>query len=92
MELKTKKGELFLIDDEDYDLIKHITWCKNIGYVRGYCKIDKKLIYLHRVIMGVSKDKTKMIDHKNDSGGPHPIINRPVFKARQHRFIIMNSE
>lgn len=64
MELKTKKGESFLIDEEDYNLVKNITWHKSSkGYIRGWCKIRKKRISLHRLVMGIWEKSTPIIDH-----------------------------
>ena len=65
MELKTKKGESFLIDDEDYDLVKDITWGTCVGYFRGWCKERKKVIKIHRLIMGVWESGYPQIDHIN---------------------------
>lgn len=61
----TSKGERFLVDIEDYDLIKNISWFLNSnGYVMGNTVINggQKKVYLHRLIMGFPKNK--MIDHK----------------------------
>lgn len=66
MELETNKGVKFLIDDEDFELIKNVTWCSNSkGYITGWCTKAKKLILLHRIIMNVLDDSHKLIDHKN---------------------------
>ena len=66
MELKTRKGELFLIDAEDYDLVNGINWSKTkSGYIRGYCKNKKQYIEIHRLIMGLSKGDIELVDHSN---------------------------
>ena len=66
MELQTKNGFSFLIDDEDYNLIKNIKWNKSLkGYVRGYCNKQKKTISIHRLIMGVSDVTEPIVDHKD---------------------------
>lgn len=73
MELKTNKGEYFLIDDEDYELVKDITWCKNArGYIRGWCKNRKKRVSIHRLIMGVFDSRLPFVDHITGE----PIDNR----------------
>lgn len=52
MELKTKKGESFFIDDEDYERVKNITWCLNgRRYVNGRCKVTQRTVNIHRVIL-----------------------------------------
>ena len=66
MELKTRKGESFLIDDEDYNLVKDINWSRTkYGYIRGYCKKKKQYIGIHRLIMGLCKGDNELIDHSN---------------------------
>ena len=74
MELKTKKGELFLIDDEDYDLIKHINWSNDgRNYIRGHCNKLKKTIRIHQLILDQNPHKKPFIDH----------INRNTFDNRK---------
>tara|TARA_R110000868_G_scaffold131137_1_gene341078 strand:+ start:525 stop:1031 length:507 start_codon:yes stop_codon:yes gene_type:complete len=52
MELKTKKGESFFIDEEDYGKVKHINWRMHPkGYIFGWCTNDKVNIRLHRVLL-----------------------------------------
>ena len=71
MELKTRKGESFFIDEADYDKIKHITWrLSSKGYVVGYYKATKGKVLLHRLILDAPSDK--MIDHKDRN----PINNK----------------
>ena len=66
MELHTKKGELFLIDDEDYDLVKDTVWrADKDGYLRGWHKTLKKNVSIHRLIMGVLDCRRPLVDHKN---------------------------
>lgn len=73
MEIFTKKGHSFIIDDEDYDLIKNLAWrVSKTGYVTGWDKTNKKVIYIHRLIMGVSEYSHPMVDHINRN----PIDNR----------------
>lgn len=66
MELFTKKGDSFIIDDDDYDLIKNYSWTvsKN-GYVSTWDKINKKRMGIHRIIMGVSNTSYPIVDHIN---------------------------
>lgn len=55
-------GEMFLIDAEDYDLIKPYTWHvdKN-GYV--IAKINGEVFKQHRMILGLSKTDPREVDH-----------------------------
>ena len=66
MELKTNRGVIFLIDDEDYHLVKDIKWNQSSkGYIRGYCRVAKRQIILHRLVMDVWKKSIPIIDHIN---------------------------
>lgn len=70
MELKlTNCNEVALIDEEDYERLKGLSWRKiKTGYVahNGPYKPKKKsrdLVYLHREVMRAEKGKS--VDHKN---------------------------
>lgn len=65
MELFTKKRQSFLIDDDDFNLVKDINWSMTNGYFIGYFKKNKKQYYLHRVIMGIHEYSSPMVDHIN---------------------------
>ena len=64
----TDKGEEFLFDLEDYDLIKLYYWhVSSYGYMQT-TNSDGQAIMMHRLIMGISKDekyKNIDIDHIN---------------------------
>jgi len=70
----TKKGAMFLIDLENLETVKQYNWSRNDkGYFTAHCKISKKTIYLHRLIMNLH-DKSKTFgyvdhisSHKNDN-------------------------
>lgn len=62
----TSKGEIFLVDIEDFDLIKDISWhVTKAGYVVGNINIGgkQKKVKMHRIITNCQSDK--MVDHKN---------------------------
>lgn len=65
MILKTNKGIEFIIDSEDYDVIKNHTWYRSkIGYIVSDIFINKNKnnqIRLHRLIMNA--DNKMLIDH-----------------------------
>lgn len=53
----TTKGELFLVDLEDFWKVKKICWCKNDGgYFTGKDIDNNKTVLLHRYIMNCSND------------------------------------
>lgn len=57
-------GGEFLIDKEDYDLVKEITWnLDNCGYVSSL--VNGKRVQQHRLIMGCKHKDGLQIDHIN---------------------------
>lgn len=57
-----KKGNKFLIDIEDYDLVSQYTWhISSDGYWQ--CVIKKKTVSMHRLILNAPKGYE--VDHKN---------------------------
>lgn len=56
-----KSGESFIFDYEDLPAVKSHRWCIGDGYAE--CYIDKKLVKLHRLIMGA--EENVLVDHIN---------------------------
>lgn len=56
------KGDL-IIDDEDWDKIKHLKLSTNVGYARGYSK--RKTYFIHRIILNAPKNM--QVDHINNN-------------------------
>lgn len=56
-------GKQFFFDLEDYDLIRKYCWCEKTDneYIVG--SVDRKRVYLHRLIM--NPDKGMVVDHIN---------------------------
>ena len=61
----TDKGEQFYFDKKDYDLIKNHCWHikKDVGYVMT--NIDRKLVRMHRFILGLTNKDDVDVDHIN---------------------------
>lgn len=60
----TRQGDMFYFNKEDYDKIKNYCWNKDThGYYKTLYKGQK--IYLHRLIMGLGKNKKILVDHIN---------------------------
>lgn len=58
---KGKPKEFSMVDDEDFEQFNKVSWCINhLGYI-GRRPKNKKMIYLHRAIMG--NPKGKVVDH-----------------------------
>lgn len=66
--LPLTQGKVALIDEVDYETLKHYRWYfeKSTGYARGSFRKDGnwKKIYLHQMIMGIPS-KGLEIDHVN---------------------------
>ncbi len=71
--INLSKKQIALIDDEDYEKVNkfkwHVIWYKKIKsfYVRHVQYNNKKqeIIYMHRLIMGLTKGDRKQVDHIN---------------------------
>jgi uncharacterized protein YifE (UPF0438 family) len=58
----TNKGDLFYIDEEDFQKVSKYLWCKNnSGYINSY--IDGKTIFLHRFLL--KPESNLEVDHIN---------------------------
>jgi len=69
-EIILTQGKVALIDDEDFDAVSTGVWCaqraKTTFYAHGRIPKRKKIISMHRFIMGDPKGKE--IDHINGNG------------------------
>lgn len=80
----TENGEEFWFDKEDYDLIKNYFWYYSRGgYVHAYDINAKKIISLHRLVMGFPDSKFD-IDHKN-----HPPRNEHKKDNRKSNLVVV---
>ena len=51
-----------LLDDEDYERLKHVRWYRSVlGYAMG--RMDGKVTYLHRAVLQAPSDA--LVDHIN---------------------------
>ena len=73
----TLKGEPFWFDKEDYDLVKMYCWSyDSSGYLTARDKNTKKIIYLHRLLMGINNSNFD-VDHKrHPKKKEHKVDNR----------------
>jgi hypothetical protein len=73
MKISLPSGEHVLVDGEDFEILNQFKWflfeSSGIKYARGYLKSkDKHKPLMHRVIMGVVREPSILIDHKNRNG------------------------
>lgn len=81
----TLKGEEFWFDLDDYDLIKGYCWhYTQKGYLEATDSETRKVIKLHRLIMGVV-DTDIQVDHKR-----HPTIYEHKVDNRKSNLEIVN--
>ena len=86
----TSKGESFYFDLEDYDLLKTYSWSKTkSGYLLAYVKeSNKKYVYMHRLILGLTDDSNFDVDHQNHNTSDNKKEN---LRICTHQENIMNS-
>lgn len=63
VEIPLTKGLVALVDKEDYERIKHLTWCASQGY--ACTSIDGVMYSMHRYILGYTGELD--IDHINNN-------------------------
>jgi hypothetical protein len=60
-----KRGEIALVDDEDFERINQFEWTKTSrGYARRYVKGGVAIV-MHREVLGLSHDDERIADHIN---------------------------
>ncbi len=65
--IELTRGKIAIVDDEDYVMLMQYSWnCLKIGYASTSVggRKNKKMIYMHRLIMGVTK-RSESVDHIN---------------------------
>ena len=86
---KTYGRHEVLVDDEDYDRVKNITWtlCKaracHIYYARGIFPCDQRIL-MHRFILGVPNGQ--IIDHIDRNGLNNQKSNLRLCTKSQNNF------
>lgn len=80
VEMRTSKGEPFLIDAEDYERVKNVCWYINHGYVLG-C-INGKEVRLHRFL--TECPETAIVDHINQNKADNRKCNLRIVNHSQN--------
>ncbi len=62
-QINITQGQKVLVDNEDFERINKQKWSFNRGYAYGWSSIEKKRIYMHRLIIKVPKGL--YVDHIN---------------------------
>lgn len=78
------QGKFALVDDADYERLNQWKWyavrgCKTF-YAARQIRINKgrggqRLIFMHRIILGLSKNDTQQTDHINGNGLDNRAVN-----------------
>lgn len=81
-EINLTKGMFVLVDDDDYEYLNSFNWCVSS---HGYAKagINKKTVYMHRMIMGYPKGY--QIDHINENKLDNRKENLRICTSSQNR-------
>lgn len=75
------QGKVALVDDEDYEWLSQWKWCAHKPNKTFYAErgvwMNKKMVGLkmHRVILGLSANDGKIVDHRNRNGLDNRKIN-----------------
>lgn len=82
-------GREFYFDAEDFNVVSGLTWCMNSnGYIVSWDRFNKRYVYLHRLLMGLTGDDAFVVDHINHV----PYDNRKCnLRVCSHRQNILNS-
>jgi hypothetical protein len=78
MIITSKSGHEFVIDDEDWDLVKNFSWSVLRGYNTIYAQAgskdgSRKPILMHRLIMNAGRGET--VDHIDGNGSNNKKTN-----------------
>lgn len=70
-EIKISQGFVTFVDDDDYALASSYKWSidkrRKTNYAKGWDNVNKKGIYLHRLILGAT-GRHALVDHKDGNG------------------------
>lgn len=66
------KNKFAIIDEADFERVSTIKWWFSSGYARGWDKLTKKQVKMHRFIMSTAEDT--IVDHINRN----PLDNRKI--------------
>ncbi len=71
-EILTRKGQVILVDDEDFEELNALTWHidGSTGYVaRNVRGSDgrRRKEYMHRRLMGLAPGDKRLVDHENEN-------------------------
>lgn len=81
----TKKGQEFLFDEEDWDVIQHFSWFSTTkGYINTSDRtFDVQLIPMHRMVLH-AEDPKQHIDHINGNPSDNRKSNLRVCTQQQN--------
>lgn len=91
-EIELTQGYLALIDDDDYEIVKDVSWRvfkrndRRTKYARGWAKVNGKFksILLHRMILGLPHYDKRQADHINGDGLDNRRENLRICTNRQN--------
>jgi len=88
-EIPLIKGQVALIDDEDYELVSqykwYASWCSSTNSFYAISKVEDKSTYLHRLIMGLKHGNKNQVDHVNHNPLDNRKINLRVVSGSQNQ-------
>lgn len=83
-EIPLTKGYVAIVDDEDYPILSRYKWQVSLRETNIYAvtDINRKRIYMHRMIMGEPKGMT--VDHRDGDGLNNRRSNLRIATRRQN--------
>jgi len=69
-EIALTKGYVAIVDDEDFDLVKGLTWCCSLSgltlnYPYAITTVECRRVRMHRLIAGLEPGDKRVVDHIN---------------------------
>lgn len=63
----TKQGHAILVDPEDVEMLSNYEWSasKQGRKVYAFCRVGDKIVYMHRMLLGLDIGNELMVDHIN---------------------------
>lgn len=87
MKIPLSQGKFALIDPEDYPKVSQLKWClfENKGKQYAHGQINRRTVYMHRVIMGLKWGDKRHADHINGNGLDNRRSNLRVCTQAQNK-------
>lgn len=94
--IELTQNQFALVDDWLYDWLNqyswHALWCERTHSYRARGKVDGKLVYMSRLIVGLSKGDKHQVDHQNNNTLDNQGYNLRVVTNQQNMFNLKSTK